>query len=261
MRLRACRYLDLQYNQINGSFPSVVSGLSSLTCVQCVLCVFARAWAVYSGHVQSTVCTRLCVCVRCVCGCCVSGCVGAWCVSCVAVTSVQWMCGPWWVASAVVAVVSARGRNISMRGSAVSTPAVVMHVRACRWLHLSSNQISGSFPSVVSGLSSLTCVGCVLCVFASAWAVCGVHVQSTGCICLCACVRAWPGICQWAATRDCRAWTPQRALLVLSSCQKLGAFSALQVDSGAVYSSLQLPALGGALPGTRAPLGPPTPRL
>jgi hypothetical protein len=33
-----------------------------------------------------------------------------------------------------------------------------MHVRACRELYLFSNQISGSFPSVVSGLSSLTCV-------------------------------------------------------------------------------------------------------
>ncbi len=32
-----------------------------------------------------------------------------------------------------------------------------------RYLHLNSNQISGSFPSVVSGLSSLTYVRCLQC--------------------------------------------------------------------------------------------------
>jgi hypothetical protein len=67
MHLRACRYLDLQYNQINGSFPSVVSGLSSLSYVRCVLCVFACAWAVCDVHVWCTVCICFCVCVRCMC--------------------------------------------------------------------------------------------------------------------------------------------------------------------------------------------------
>jgi hypothetical protein len=52
MHVRACRLLGLQYNQINGSFPSVVSGLSSLQYVQCVLCVFACAWAVCSLRVR-----------------------------------------------------------------------------------------------------------------------------------------------------------------------------------------------------------------
>jgi hypothetical protein len=62
-----------------------------------------------------------------------------------------------------------------------------MHVRACSELFLAGNQISGSFPSVVSGLSSLTYVGCVRCVFACARAVCGVHVRCTVCICFCVC--------------------------------------------------------------------------
>jgi hypothetical protein len=79
MHVRACRYLYLAYNQISGSFPSVVSGLSSLQYVQCVLCVFASEWAVCDVHVLCTVCTCFCVCVRCMC----DICVGAWCGSCV----------------------------------------------------------------------------------------------------------------------------------------------------------------------------------
>jgi hypothetical protein len=95
---------------------------------------------------------------------------------CVAVVSVVWVCEPWWVASAVVAVATVRGRSSSTRGSAVLTPAVVVSGDAstyvCRLLGLSFNQIRGSFPSVVSGLSSL-----------SAWSVYGVHVWCTVCIC------------------------------------------------------------------------------
>ncbi len=49
-----------------------------------------------------------------------------------AATSVQWVCEPWWVASAAVAVVSVRGRSsLSMRGSAVSTLAMVVSGDAC----------------------------------------------------------------------------------------------------------------------------------
>jgi hypothetical protein len=72
--------------------------------------------------------------------------------------------------------------------------SAVMLPRACRYLYLASNQISGSFPSLVSDLSSLQYVQCVLCVFASARAVGDVHVRCTVCICLCVCVRCMCGV-------------------------------------------------------------------
>jgi hypothetical protein len=68
MHVRACRYLYLVSNQISGSFPSVVSGLSSLQYVQCVLFVFSSAWAVGDVHVRCAVRIFFCVCVRCMCG-------------------------------------------------------------------------------------------------------------------------------------------------------------------------------------------------
>jgi hypothetical protein len=47
------------------------------------------------------------------------------------VTSVLWVCEPWWVAIAVVAVVSVHWYSVSMRGSAESTPVVLVRGDAC----------------------------------------------------------------------------------------------------------------------------------
>ncbi len=54
-----------------------------------------------------------------------------------------------------------------------------MHVHACRYLILDSNQINGSFPSVVSGLSSLTYVCSVLHVCLLVHGLCAVWVCGT----------------------------------------------------------------------------------
>jgi hypothetical protein len=197
MHVRVCRvlYLELYSNLISGSFPSVVSGLSSLSYVQSVLCVFASAWPVCDVHTQCTVCICYCVCVRCMCGCCVSECVGAWCGSCVAVTSVQWVCEPWWVASAVVALVSVRGRISSMRGSAVSMLSCVVIGDACACVQalgpgqqpdqrqLSVGGVRAVVPSVraMCVLRFCLCMGCVRC-------------ASAVCICDCVCVRCMCGV-------------------------------------------------------------------
>ncbi len=79
------RYLSLYSNQISGSVPSVVSGLSSLSYVQSVLCVLACAWVVCDVHVCAQCASAtVCACTACVVFCeCVH-----WCGSCVAVASV-----------------------------------------------------------------------------------------------------------------------------------------------------------------------------
>jgi hypothetical protein len=175
-----------------GGVRAVVVDVRVMCCAWVCLCMGGVRYACTDS-------VHLLLCVRALhVWCCVSQCVGARCGSC---TSMQWVCGPWWVVSAVVAVVSVRERNSSMRGSAVWTPAVVVSGDAfacvCRRLGLAGNQISGSFPSVVSGLSSLTCVGCVLCVFASAWAVaCGVWCTPAS-VCACAaCVVLRESVCR-----------------------------------------------------------------
>jgi hypothetical protein len=62
MHARACRYFDLFSNQISGSFPSVVSGLSSLSYVGCVLCVCLCMGGVRCAYV--VYCVHLLLCVR-----------------------------------------------------------------------------------------------------------------------------------------------------------------------------------------------------
>jgi hypothetical protein len=108
-----------------------------------------------------------------------------WCevrVVCVAVTTVQWVCEPWWVASAVAAVVSGREYNSSMRGSAVWTPAVVVRgdARACVQIpHLTQQpdqrQLSvGGVRAVVVAVRAMSaacvcfCVGCAVCMCGTA---------------------------------------------------------------------------------------------
>jgi hypothetical protein len=135
------------------STPVVVVSGDACACVQALvpgrqphqrqLSVGGVRAVVVEVRAMSAVCVCLCVggerCACAVCGahllqcvralylrCCVSACGGAWCVSCVAVTRVHRVCEPWCAASAVAAVVSVRGRNSSMRGSTVSTPALVV---------------------------------------------------------------------------------------------------------------------------------------
>jgi hypothetical protein len=158
--------------------------------VRCIVCICLRALHVW---------------------CCASVCVGAWCGSCVAVTSVQWVCEPWWVVSAVVAVVSVRGRKSSMRGSAVSTPAVVVSGDACACVQVPGavqqpDQRQLSVGGVRAVVPSVRAVCAVCCVFARAWAVGGVRcavysAQLLLCVrvlhvwcCVSACIGAWCGM-------------------------------------------------------------------
>jgi hypothetical protein len=170
MHVRSCRYLNLRSNQIRGSFPSVVSGLSSLQYVQYVCCVCSLV----RGR-----CAVCCVRVRCasaaVCACAVCAVLSEWVCRCVvrvvwAGTSVQWVCEPCWLASAAVAVVGVRGRS-STRGSAVSTPAVVVSSDACACV-----QVLGLGHQPDQGQLS---VGGVRTVFVDVRAMCAV------CVCLC----------------------------------------------------------------------------
>jgi hypothetical protein len=172
---RACRRLNLGANQVSGSFPLVVSGLSSLQYVLCICCVCSHAreqWRMPCVCVMYDV--HLLLCVRALhVWWCVSECVGAWCVS-------------------GVVVVSVCGRNSSMRGSAVSTPAVAVSGDAfvCAQVLGPVHQPDQRQLSVGGVRAVFVDVrACVLCVFACAWVVCDVHVWCTVCICFCVCVR------------------------------------------------------------------------
>jgi hypothetical protein len=81
------------------------------------------------------------------------------------------VCEPCWVASAVAAVVSVRGRSISMRGSAVSTPVVVVSGDACACVQVLE-------PAVQPDQRQLSVCG-VRAVFVDVRVLCAV------CVCLC----------------------------------------------------------------------------
>ncbi len=120
-------------------------------------------------------------------------------VVCVAVVSVVWVCEPWWVASAVVAVVSVHGRSSCMRGSAVLTPAMMVSGDACACVQAldlgqqpDQRQLSvGGVWAVVVDVRAICAVCVCLCVSGG---MCGMHVRCTVCICVCMWVRCMCGV-------------------------------------------------------------------
>ena len=141
-----------------------------------------------------------------------------WCGSCVAVTSVVWVCELCRLTSAVVAVVSVRARNSSIRGSAVSTPVLVVSGDACACVQAfgpgrqpDQRQLSvGGVRAVVVEVRAMSAVCVCLCVGGErcACAVCGAHLLQ--CVralylrcCVSACGGAWCVSCVAVTSVQC----------------------------------------------------------